>query len=236
MLEVLHTLLESVFVSTSLLLGSLWLLWQYFAVYLEEFSVLSARELNVSHLHVDDELNLELVFLVSGLFQGHWEVVASLLILSYFFSLALIFAGLYCEVRLLKSRVVIRGVFVLVAALAHLGDLEDLCGVCFLVERQFASLSESFSAARVGALVWPLTSVSVSVLFKVLSKGELLEADQANELLVWVVSDLMSSQREFGGEFFVATIEVAGKSLFAHVKFVVGRDCIYLRNVIIIID
>jgi len=45
----------------------------------------------------------------------------------------------------------------------------------------------------------------------------LLEADQANELFVWVVSDLMSSQGKFGGEFFVATIEVAGKSKFAHV-------------------
>jgi len=64
--------------------------------------------------------------------------------------------------------VVVEGLFDLLALLGHLDDLEDLGGVDLLVEGQLASLSEGFAAARVGAGVWSLASVSVGVFFEVL--------------------------------------------------------------------
>lgn len=87
------------------------------------------------------------------------------------------------------------------------------------MEGQLSSLSEGLATAWMSAGIRSLTCVSVGVFFEVLCECELLEADQANELFVWVVSDLVSSQGEFGREFFVASIEVAGEVIFAHGKY-----------------
>lgn len=97
----------------------------------------------------------------------------------------------------------------------NLLDLEDIRVVRLFVEGEFPGLAERPVAARHLALVGPLTCMGVSVLLEVLGKRELLEADQADELLDNLVSHLMSLEREFGGEVFAAAIVLAEK-LFDH--------------------
>jgi hypothetical protein len=65
---------------------------------------------------------------------------------------------------------------------------EDFVLVKFLVKRELASLSEGFIAASEGALERLLACVNVGVLFQVLSKCELFQANHANVLLCWGVS------------------------------------------------
>jgi hypothetical protein len=55
-------------------------------------------------------------------------------------------------------------------------------------------LSEGLGAAFVWALEWFLASVDVGVLFEVLSKRKLLEADYANELFGGLVGCQVAAQ------------------------------------------
>ena len=58
----------------------------------------------------------------------------------------------------------------------------------FLMKRELASLSEGFVAASEGTLERLLTCVDVGVLFQVLPKCELFQANHANVLLCWGMS------------------------------------------------
>jgi hypothetical protein len=56
------------------------------------------------------------------------------------------------------------------------------------MKRELASLSEGFVAASEGTLERLLTCVDVGVLFQVLPKCELFQANHANVLLCWGMS------------------------------------------------
>ncbi len=64
----------------------------------------------------------------------------------------------------------------------NLGHNEYFVLMELLVHGQLACLSESFGAALVWTPEWLLSSVNVGMLFEVLTKSKLLEADDTNKL------------------------------------------------------
>jgi hypothetical protein len=79
----------------------------------------------------------------------------------------------------------------------------------FLVERQLASLSEGPVTPFKHTFKRFLSCMNVSVLFQILAKGELLEANNTGVLSFGLVGGKVSAERESRCEFLVTDIDFA---------------------------